>query len=177
MIVWPPDFPVWGGPWPLGPPPGYATVYICIIFIVHKGVCFCLYIFIYLFCFAYGGPSGATTTAPSQLLRWWLVCSQVALKTNAEAADLSTSVAGEATIFWCHVLVLLLVSFLSAKEAACVRFASVRIFWLLLDILRTSHCNLLHMSRACQAVFRTLLGQFSRDPCNAFSVRQLSSSH
>ena len=21
MIVWPPDFPVWGGPWPLGPPP------------------------------------------------------------------------------------------------------------------------------------------------------------
>ena len=25
MIVWPPDFPVWGGPWPLGPPPGYAT--------------------------------------------------------------------------------------------------------------------------------------------------------
>ena len=20
MIVWPPEFPVWGGPWPLGPP-------------------------------------------------------------------------------------------------------------------------------------------------------------
>ena len=27
MIVWPPDFPVWGGPWPLGPPPGYATAH------------------------------------------------------------------------------------------------------------------------------------------------------
>ena len=26
MIVWPPEFLVWGGPWPLGPPPGYATV-------------------------------------------------------------------------------------------------------------------------------------------------------
>ena len=27
MIVWPPEFPVWVGPWPLGPPtpPGYAT--------------------------------------------------------------------------------------------------------------------------------------------------------
>ena len=26
MIVWPPDFPVWGGPWPLGPLTGYTTV-------------------------------------------------------------------------------------------------------------------------------------------------------
>ena len=25
MIVWPPDFPFWGGHGPLAPPPGYAT--------------------------------------------------------------------------------------------------------------------------------------------------------
>ena len=25
MIVWAPDFPVWGGPWLLGSPSGYAT--------------------------------------------------------------------------------------------------------------------------------------------------------
>ena len=41
MIVWPPDFPVWGGPWPLGPPPGYATAWVwriqlLIFFFIHE---------------------------------------------------------------------------------------------------------------------------------------------
>ena len=30
MIVWPPDFQAWGGPWPLGLPPGYATEQECL---------------------------------------------------------------------------------------------------------------------------------------------------
>ena len=25
MILWPPLFGLWGGPWPLGPPPKYAS--------------------------------------------------------------------------------------------------------------------------------------------------------
>ena len=38
MIVWPPHFPVWGGPWPLGPPPGYATEYIFICLTLIKKI-------------------------------------------------------------------------------------------------------------------------------------------
>ena len=28
MILWPPPFWSWGGPWPLGPPPIYAPAWI-----------------------------------------------------------------------------------------------------------------------------------------------------